>query len=813
MQLAWKLAATFKHKLKTMLKNDFKFALRNLAKNKIFTLINLAGLALSLVCCILLGLYAYAEMTYDQFHPKHDQLFRINKVVTETNKTPEKHSITSGSLAPELLKEVPEIEYAVRLRPWFNEMVVRHENTQQKFSDVVYADADFFQVFGFKLLRGDRKTALSQPNTAVITEAKAKLFFGNTDPLGKTLVVLNETPVTITGVVEDAPYNSHLKYELLVSWGTTTTGANLEYFSWMNNWITQVVHTYVLARKDADLQLLESKIAAVFNKNLPERKEQYKHYLQPIDQAYLGSADVKFTESFKSNSDKIVYVLIGISIFILLIACFNFINLSTVAALKRIKEIGMQKVLGAARRQLIVKYFTESSLVCAAAFVLALLLISWLMPAFNQLAHAQLALSQLFEPKILGTLFAFFALVSLMAGLYPAFFLTRFQAIDVFKSGSKMGRSVWLRQTLVVTQFTLSTMLIIGMIVINGQINYLVKKDLGFDQEQQVIIQLTDTGMEPKAKGFVSVLENFEGIEKLSLSARVPGQGYMGFGIIPEGFSEKDNLMAGIGQSDVNYTSTYNIPMVQGRFFSKDFPSDTFNSIVINEAMVRYLNWNQPLGKKFEIMGERKGVVIGVMKDYNVASLRESIQPAAFILKDNPLYLTIKIKTGRIKETLAFVENTWKRFESKHPFGYYFLDERLREYYVSDIRLLKVISIFAGLAIFIACLGLFGLATFTAETRTKEIGIRKVLGASVTSVVALISRDFLKLILLSIVVAAPLAWYGLSQWLEDFAYRIEIRWWMFLLAGVLALGIAFLTIGFRSLKAALANPVQSLRSE
>lgn len=796
-----------------MLPNHLKITVRNLLKNKVFTLINLAGLSISLVCCIMLGLYAYAEMTFDQFHDHNERIFRINKVVTETNKTPEKHCITSGALAPELLKEIPEVESAVRLRPWFNEMVVRHENTSLKLTDAVYADADFFQVFGFKLLQGNKKTVLAEPNTVVISEATAQRFFGRQNAIGQTLIVLNETPVKVTGVVENAPQNTHLKYDILISWGTTTTGTNAEYFSWMNNWITQVVHTYVLLHEKADPQALEAKIAAVFNKNLPERKDQYKHYLQAVSDIYLGSADVKFGESFKANSRKIVYVLIGISVFILLIACFNFINLSTVASLKRVKEVGMQKVLGAQRGQLIFKYFSESALVCTLAFVVALFLTSSFLPAFNQLANAHLSFSELFQPQVFFSLIAFVALVSILAGLYPAFFLTRFQALDIFKSQGKTGKGSWLRQSLVVTQFTLSTLLIIGMIVINGQIDFLVKKDLGFDKEQQLIIQLADTGMESKARSFVSAVENFEGVEKLTLSARVPGQGYMGFGIIPEGFAEKDHLMAGVEQSDANYAATYDIPMVAGRFFSKDFPSDTFNSIVINEAMVKYLNWTDPIGKKFAVTGERQGVVIGVMQDYNVVSLRETIQPAVFILKDNPLYLTVKMKAGKIPETLAYLEQTWKNFESQHPFSYYFLDEKLNLYYEADFRLLKVISIFAGLAIFIACLGLFGLAAFTAETRTKEIGIRKVLGASVAGITALLAKDFLKLVLVSIVIASPVAWYLLQGWLENFAYRINVEWWMFAGAGVLAMLIAFVTIGGQSMRAALANPVQSLRSE
>ncbi|MBA4850876.1 ABC transporter permease [Emticicia sp. BO119] len=796
-----------------MLRNYLKITLRSLFKNKTFTLINVSGLAISLACCIVLGLYAYSEISFDRFHQKNKQIFRINKVVSEVNKTPEKHSITSGALATVLPREIPEIEYAVRFRPWFNEMGVNYGTTQNKLSDVAYADADFFQIFDFKLLKGDRQTVLSEPNTAVITEKTSKRFFGNNDPIGKTLITLNETPVTITGVTEDVPLDSHIKFDMLISWKTTTSGPNKDYFPWLNNWLTQVVYTYVLVKENADNHLVESKIATLFNKNLPERKDQYKHYLQSINDIYLGSADVKFSESFRSNSDKIVYALIGISIFILLIACFNFINLSTVLSLKRVKEVGMQKVLGAVRKQLIFKSFIESSLVCLTAFLLALLLVSGLLPDFNQLANAHIDFSQLLRPGILFALVGFIIIVSLMAGLYPALFQTRFQAVDVFKSTTKVGKDSWLRQSLVITQFTLSTLLIIGMIVINNQIDFLVKKDLGFDKDQQIIIQLTDTGMESKAKLFVSNIQSFDGVEKLSLSARVPGQGYMGFGIIPEGYTEKDNLMAGVQQSDANYTATYNIPMVKGRFFSKDFPTDTLNSIVINEAMVKYLNWQNPIGKRFKISGGIDARVIGVMKDYNVVSLRETIQPAAFILKDNPLYLTLKIKTGKIKETLAFVGKTWKELESKHPFNYYFLDERLNQYYASDVRLLQVISIFAGLAILVACLGLFGLASFAAETRTKEIGIRKVLGASILSVTTLLSKDFLKLVFLSIIIASPIAYYGMKQWLQDFAYRIDIEWWVFVLAGVSATAIALLTVSYQAIKAALMNPIKSLKTE
>ena len=796
-----------------MLYHNLKLAFRNLLRHKTFAFINILGLVIGLVSCIVIGLYAYNELSFDTFNSNYANIYRINKNTNEKGKQAQQDGITPAELAPATTREIPEVVAATRFRPWFNEMLVSYDTVHLKLDDVAYADASFLKMFNYPLVNGDKNTALSEPSTAVITESTAKKYFGNKNPIGKTLITLNNIPVKITGVAKDVPNNSSLAFTMLISWATTEATANKDYFFWMNSWTTNVAYTFVQLKPNADATKSGNKISALLHAHFPEKEFQYSTYLQPLKDIHLKSADILYAEYFRTNSGKIISTLMIIACFILLIACFNFINLTTAGALGRAKETGIQKVLGAKKSQLIKKFLAESFVLCTIALLLALITVTIVLPLFDKLANTQLTSSLLLKPQILLSLIVLLLLLSFVAGFYPAIFLSRFKSADVFRNVIKAGKDSWLRKTLVTTQFALSVLLIIATIVVNKQMHYLSTKDLGFNKDQVVVLQLANTGLEEKGKELMNALKQNPNILSVSSSNRVPGQTMNGYGIIPEGHSLDEHIMVSEMETDANFASTYGIQLTQGRYFSSQMPTDTTNSIVINEALANMLGWKNAVGKQLEVYEARKGKVIGVMKDFNYASLREKVQPLAVILTNNPLYLSVKIKAGSIPSSLDYMQKTWKQFTNEYPFDYFFLDEQLNHFYSSDERLLYVLNIFAALAIFIACIGLFGLSIYTARQRTKEIGIRKVLGASVTQLTMLLSEEFILLVVIAIIIATPLAWLLTNKWLEDFAYRINISGWIFFIAGMIAILIALATVSVQAIKAAIANPVRSLRTE
>jgi putative ABC transport system permease protein len=796
-----------------MLRHDLKLGLRNLKKNKSFSLINVLGLSISLACCITIGLYAYTEFSFDKFNKHHNDIYRINKITNEKGKEPQKDALTPGKLAAALRQEIPEIQAATKFRPWFNEMLVSHDTIHFKLDNVAYADASFLNVFDFPLLQGNKITALAEPGTAVITESTAKKYFGNEDAMGKTFTTLNNIPVKITGVAKDVPHTSSVQFTMLISWATIESPANSNYFGWMNSWTSHTDYSFVQLKPNTNPQIVGNKISVLLHKNLPENAFQYRNYLQPLDQIHLNPKDVLYAEPFKTNSSNIIFTLLIIAAFILLIAGFNFINLTTAGALSRAKETGVQKVLGAKQGQLILKFFIESFLMCFISILLSLVIVNFLLPFFNELANASLHAELLLQPEVVISLLALLLLLSLIAGLYPAFFLSRFRATDVFRNIIKSGNDSWLRKLLVTTQFALSILLIIITIVVNSQVHYLETKDLGFDKEQVVVLRLTNTNLETKCKEFVKALKQFPNILSASITNRVPGQGFTDYGIIPEGHTLDEHFQANVLETDADFANTYDIPVVQGRYFSSQMPTDTTNSIVINEAMAKYLGWNNPVGKELEIYQAKKGKVIGVLKDFNFASLRETIQPLALILNNNPLYLSVKLKAGSVQPSLKFLEAEWKQFDNEYPFDFFFLNEQLDRFYQSDFRLLNALNILSCIAIFIACIGLFGLSIYSARQRTKEIGIRKVLGASILQIASLVGKDFVVLIIIAIFIASPIAWWASNAWLQDFANRISMSPWIFFAAGISAIIIALVTVSFQAIKAANANPVESLRIE
>lgn len=796
-----------------MFYHNLKLAFRNLWGHKTFSFLNILGLTIGLASCIIIGLYAWTELSFDHFHKNHSRVFRINKITNEKGKRAQKDGLTPGQLGPALENEIPGVAAATRFRPWFSEMLVSYNEIKLKLKDVSYADASFLEIFDFPLSKGDKATALREPFTAVVTEETAHLLFGNSNPIGKTLITLNDMPVKITGVTKNIPSNSSIQFPMLISWSTLTASSNADNFSWMNSWSAQVSFTFVQIKEHTDPILTGNKISSLLHAHFPEKEFEYTTYLQSLNDIHLNSEGILCAAQFRTGSSTIVYTLIVIAIFIILIASFNFINLTSAGALGRAKETGVQKVLGAAQAQLIRKFMGESFVLCLFAFLLSCGVVVSALPFFNELANSNLSARLLLQPASILALLLLLVLISVIAGLYPAVFLSKFKTTDIFRNVIKAGRGAWLRKSLVATQFALSILLIVATIVVNRQVHYLAAKDLGFNKEQLIILPLANTNLANNPASFIDALKSYPGIIDVTATDNIPGQGFNSYGVVPERHTVGEHLLANVLKADANFASAYGIQLTRGRFFSPQFPADTNNSIVINEAMARYINWKDAVGKQLEIYEEMKGKVIGVIKDFNFASLRENIQPLAILLRNEAQFLSVKVKPGSARASLDHVTATWKQFEPKYPFDYFFMDEKMNQYYQSDIRLLNVLAIFSGIAICIACMGLFGLSIHTARQRVKEIGIRKVLGASAAQVALLLSADFLKLVFIAAIIAIPVAWWTMNNWLQGFANRIDISLSVFLIAGLLASFIALFTISFQAIKAAMANPVKSLRAE
>lgn len=801
-----------------MLQNYLKIALRNLLHHKGYSTINLIGLAVGIACCLIIGLFVWDELQFDRFHSKAHRLHRLNKIVTPQSGGTERHAITSGMMGPTLAKTYPEVEQSVRLLPWFSEVLMTVDETTLKVPDVVIADANFFEVFDFGLVQGDARTALVEPLSLVLSASTAKRFFGETNPIGRTVLGFRNELYTVTGVVEDTPEHSHLQYQALISWSSTVPGVGPLDMSWLNNWRTQVNFTYLLLQKGADAAAFESKLPAFMQKFMPERSGQYQLYLQPFDEIYLNSADVRYTYNTRVGNRTYVYLFSGIAALILFIACINFINLSTAQATRRAREVGMRKVLGSQRRQLVAQFLGESLLFSFLALLVALVLAELLLPYVNALAEKHLQLDFSGQPFLLLVLIGGAGLVGLAAGSYPAFVLSAFRPPQTLKNapmfrgerGSGLGRKV-----LVTAQFASSMILIVGTLVVFRQMQFVSNKNLGFEKEHLLVLPIGNTEISGQFQAFKNELLQHPGILHAAGSNSFPGESAMSFSIRPEGVPEDEQwIVHAIRVDDYDFLDTYGMDMAAGRYFSPEFRTDASHGVVINEALAQSLGWEDPVGKRLDIEGELEdGRVIGVVRDFHMRSLHHEIEPLLLYFAPRHENLTLRISGVDIAGTLGFIQDKWQAFDARYPFEYHFLDRKLDQLYRSETRLLQIFGAFAALAIFIACLGLLGLAAFTARQRTKEIGIRKVLGATVANLVALLSKDFVKLVLLANLIAWPVAWYAMNQWLQNFTYRVEMSWWVFGLAGGLALMIALVTVSTQAMWAALTNPVDSLRYE
>jgi putative ABC transport system permease protein len=818
-----------------MIKNYLKIAWRSLMKNKIFSFINIFGLSVGLTCCMLITIFLYHEVSYDKYHKHIDQLYQLGTIFIgdgKESKTPN----TPAPMAAAMQKEFPEITGTARLMALFAEdktlLQYRPANEEPKsfYEKKGYmADPSFFTLFNYHFIEGNPATALQEPNTLVLNEEIAKKFFGNQPALNKVIHINSNTngefDFRVTGVYRPSVKPTQIDARFFLS----IPGGNMEQF--INQQTDMVSNnmfgTFLLLKPGSDAQKLEAKFPAFVDKYLGTGLKAAgfykKQFLVAVKDLHLYTGMSNDISTSGTVSKTYLYILGSIALFTLLIACINFMNLSTARSSKRSAEVGVRKVLGARRRSLVNQFMGESLLMSMIAFLIALGITQLLLPAFSHISGKNLSFHLSQQWFILVGFLILSIITGLLAGTYPAFYLSSFQPVKVLKGRLTNSLSaIALRKGLVIFQFIISVVLIIASVVIMNQMNYLRSTDLGFAKDQQIVIPLRSTTAKNIYASLKNEIKNNPRVQNVGATLFYPGiVNPSDMGLYKEGKTVNDAADVHTNWVDESLLQTLGITAIAGRLFSKEFPGDTNNRMILNEAAIRKMGFSSPQeaigGKvKFDWRGESYSwTIIGVVRDFHFQDLHVPIEPYGFQLNNRPYYnyIIVHAKASDIAPLLSSVTASWRKLNPNEPFEYSFLDEDFQKNYEAEDRLASIVGYFTVIAILISCLGLFGLATFSAEQRTKEIGVRKVLGASVTGIVALLSKDFLKLVAISIVVASPLAWWVMHKWLQDFAYRINISWMVFLVTSVLALLIALITISFQAIRAAIANPVKSLRTE
>lgn len=794
-----------------MIKNYLRVALRNLWRHKTFSLLNIIGLTVGMTAFFLIFRYVCFELSYDTMHSKADRIYRMVSDVRTPTGT--RHYNTSPvPAAIHMKEELPEVASAVRICLDDNWMVIRGDQVFQQ-DNVSLVDSTFFDIFDFPLLKGNPHTVLKDPFSVVLSESAAKKFFGSADPMGQSLTLTRDKfHATVRGIMKDLPENTHMKVSMLISIATMSQYIDTAIDRrWDNYWYS----TYLLLKPGADAARLQSKFPAYLEKMNGAAMHRNQTIptllLEPLRHVYLYST----RDGAKNGNIANVYIFSIIGAFILAIACINFINLTTARSAERAKEVGIRKVIGAGKGMLAAQFIGESVILCVIAYALAIAFTALLLPAFNHIAGKTISTGIFSHPSYLLVLLGISVLIGIAAGVYPALVLSSFQPVIVLKGRFVTGaRGILLRKALVIVQFTIATGLIIATLVVNKQLSYMRSQDLGFNKDQELIL---DTRGDSAKLAFKQEISTLPGVLSTTMSTNVPGTGTFGGDCRIENIRGDMQLTnVRVYQVDFDYLRQFRIRVVAGRDFSRDLPTDTTQAMILNETAVRqlgYLSPRQAIGKKFDQFGNT-GTIVGVVRDFHFRSLQELIQPLCIrVAPGNLDLICVKVDAHRLPATLDMIERKWKRMLPERPFSYFFLDEFFDKQYRSEDRFGRLFLYFAGLAIFISCLGLMGLASYSTLQRTKEIGVRKVVGASTGSIVLLLSRDFLQLVGWAFLIAAPLSWFFINGWLREFAYRIPVYWWIFAVAGLTAFLIAWLTVSFQAIRAAGANPVKSLRSE
>lgn len=800
-----------------MLKNYFKLALRNIMKYKLFSGINILGMSIGIAACLLIILYVVNELSYDRFHTKADRIYQVGlhgKIAGQDIRT----ANTCPPMSEALVKEIPGIEEATRIANFWGTPTLKYDDKIFTEDLIYYADSNFFSLFSYELTEGDVKTALTEPNSTVLTQSIATKYFGNESPIGKLITIGGDRTYTVTGLTPDAPRNSHFVYNVLLS---SSSGEHLKSNVWLNNFL----YTYFVLSPQASVAEVEKKFDGLVTKyvgpeverfmgvsvkQMEEQGGEYGYFTTALTDIHLKPN----TQDGLQPAGNITYVYFfgGIGVFIIAIACINFMNMSTARSAGRAKEVGLRKTLGSLRGQMIGQFLAESTVYSLIAVVIAVVLCYLLLPQFNLLAGKELDMKMFTEPLFIGVLIALVLVVGVVAGSYPAFYLTSFNAVEVLKGKARAGvKSKGVRSTLVVFQFALSIFLIIFTGVVYQQIDFMQKRSMGIDKHNVLIIPNAGR-LDNNRDAFKNAVLQQTGIAEASYTNN-SFPGVNNTTVFKSVGSEQDHIM-GVYYADYDHQDVLKFEIKDGRYFSRDFPSDS-SAILLNEAAVKEFGFTDPL--KEEIIYNDNGSqerlrVVGVYKDFNFESLKTKVRPLAIRLTNTSYQLMIRY-SGNAQDAVATVGKLWKEHAPNEPYDYRFLDENFDELFRSEQRMGELFTVFSGLAIFIACLGLFALAAFTAEQRTKEIGIRKAMGATTGGLTILLSKEFTKLVVIAFIPAALAGWFVVENWLDGFAYRVDVNPMIFVASGVLAIMIAWLTVSFQSIKAASSNPVKSLRYE
>ncbi len=808
-----------------MITNFFKVAIRNITQHRTYIFINIAGLAIGIACSIIIILFVINELSYDRFNKKKDRIYRVylNGKIGEAELN---SAFTAAPVAATLQEDIPEVENATRLEHW-GEVVVKFDDKSFVEKDMIFVDSTFFDIFSLPLLQGNPREIFAGPHEVVLSESTARRFFGNEDPVGKTIKVNTDTTYyTITGVVGDPPLNSHFGYSMIASISTNPRSSS-------GYWLSNYLNTYVLLTPGATAEKVEEKIPPILQKYLgPQLKQilgitveefeasgnRYGLYLQPLLDIHLDPAishDLR-----PSNDKKYVYIFSIVALLVLLIASINYMNLSTARSAGRAREVGIRKVVGSSRSALVRQFLVESVLLSFISLVLAIVIIEITLPYFNNLVQLQLSIQYLKHWYIIPGLLLLSIIVGTLAGSYPAFFLSSFKPISVLTGKLKIkAGSGWLRSALVVLQFSISILIILGTIIIYRQIHYMINKDLGFEKNQLIVIRRAEA-LGDRQESFRQEIKKYPGIINCTYSTSVPGypNNFNGYNI--EGKSSDQTYLMQTNWVDEEYPVTYKLKLDSGRFFSKEYASDTA-AVIINEMAVKKFNLRKPLSTTFIEPGLEPDEkvflhVIGVVKDFHFTSLQEEIQPYVLIKKPRNStwgYITLRISPDNTQQTVNYIRNTWTSFTTNDPLQFFFMDEEFKSLYKEETRTSDITLGFAIFSIFIAALGLFGLTSYTTEQRTREIGLRKALGASGRNVIIMMLKEILLLISISTFVAWITAYFIMKNWLQDFYYRIDMSIISYVTAFVIALIIALITVSYRAYAASQINPAQALKYE
>ncbi len=796
-----------------MLKNYFKIALRNFIKQKGYSAINVTGLAVGIALCLLILIYVKHELSYDSFHENANRIVRVNMVDNEDQRV---ISVTPSMVAPSLGFEIPDVEKWVRLyEPTrYNPIIIKTGDDTFQENSFLYADSSFFNIFSFRFINGDQNSALKNPESLVLTESTALKLFGNTDVIGKTVnarIFNMVNDFTVTAVIKDMPSNSHFRFDYIGSMHTMA--------AWSQLTDTEIrsanFYTYLLLTSPNSLENVQARVNEFVNKQVKEQRNVSLNLL-PLKELFLNSENTAY-EIAPMGSKQNIYGFIFLAFMVLLIATINYINLATARSSRRASEVGIRKALGAVRGQLIKQFYGESIILTLISVGTALVLVELFKDTFFGLMDQKIDLNLISDPATWYLLGSIVLITSLLAGSYPALLLSSYQPVKVLKGlFSTKGSDGRLRKGLVISQFAISTFLILSTAIIFKQTDFILTSNLGFDKESIVVLPARDSELAAKQDLLKSEILRQPGVLSATYMSNIPGKVFGGY--TAETAPGSDRISIAAGAADPSLVETMGMELLAGEGFpdNPSYSKDQGFVYLLNETLAKSFGWTpkEAIGKPFNALGGREGEVVGVVKDFNFASLHEQVDPLAlFIDADMYNYILIKIAPNSTRETLGYLSDVWKDIAPHRPFEFEFLDQQLNALYNSEIRTRNLLTLFSGLAIFIACLGLIGLSSYLIELRSKEIGIRKVLGASVSSIVTLLSADFIKLVGIGFIIGAPLAWYFMEQWLTDFAYRIDIGIAVFVFSAVIALAIALATVSIQSLKASLANPVNSLKSE